>query len=122
MLGWELFIQVRGGDTSVSDDDHQRALASWRAGISGTEWIEELVANGEAVDQGGNGYPNRYTLSAGTLKAALLGGVPKHAGPLIIGDNYVVPSAWIDSFKMDVTYLNKLEPSTILEIEAWDQS
>jgi hypothetical protein len=116
MLGWELFV------TRQSDPADAKALASWSAGLNGTDWLDELVANGKAADLGGNGYPNRYVVTADVLVAILRAGLPTRDGPLVIGDNYSLPSGWTSEPEIDHERLQSIDPSEILMVEAWDQS
>lgn len=113
MLGWELFITRGQNDQSV---------ASWLTGINGTNWLDELVSKGLAKDLGGNGYPNKYEANAGVLLSILTKEIPKHDGPLVIGDDYVQMPGDISNAKIDLETLRSLSPNEILTIEAWDQS
>jgi len=116
VLGWEFFVSRQ------SDPDEMRALATWRAGLSGTDWLDDLVAKGMAMDLGGNGYPDRYALSVAALCAALEFGAPKHIDPPVIGDDYITPSGWSSPVTIDRVRLRTLDPNEILVVEAWDQS
>ena len=122
MLGWQFFIQIRGDEARNPKDGKGSLLATWEAGLGGTDWIEQLVVQGKAKDLGGNGYPNRYTVTAMTLKNALAGGLPRHGGPPTIGENYFLPTGWTGSARLDLARLNELDPTCLLEVEAWDQS
>ena len=102
MLGWQVIIS-KGDDT----------LCSWSTGIGGLEWLDELVKEGKAQDQGGNGYPNLYSAKAKEILTVLSEGAPKYSGPTVIGDDYI---------KIDRSKLNNCSPDDQLTIEAWDQS
>lgn len=114
MLGWEILV------TPKSDD--KRLLASWKVGLGGTAWLDELAKKGLAKDLGGDGYPIRYEVSAGTLTSVLERGVPKHGGPTVIGDDYVHPGDWTGDVRIDLVSLRSLDPQELLDVEAWDQS
>jgi hypothetical protein len=116
MLGWEFFIARK------TDAPGSPALATWRAGLGGTDWLKDLVGKGLAVDLGGNGYPDRYEISARTLVSTLAQGPPKHGGPSVIGDNYFLPEGWTSEAKIDFTRLRRLDPNEVLLVEVWDQS
>jgi hypothetical protein len=121
MLGWHLVIypqsvQVAG---TRSDLDH---IASWKAGLGGTRWIVQLCASGDAVDLGGDGYPNRYLITAAVLRAVLRDGVPQHDSPPVVGDDYYLPRGWTGDAELQIERLNALPGHTLLAVDAWDQS
>jgi hypothetical protein len=116
MLGWEFFVKRQ------RDSHESPALAAWQAGLDGLDWLEALVSKGVANDLGGDGYPLRYLVPAGTMTALLAEGVPKGGGQLVLGDDYVQPPGWIGRTRIDMTRLQAIDPSEILLVEAWDQS
>jgi hypothetical protein len=75
-----------------------------------------------ATDLGGNGYPKRYTLTASVFAAALKDGIPKHKGPDVFGDDYLLLGVWTGNATIDLELIKALSPDELLEIEAWDQS
>ena len=111
MLGWQVIIS-KGDDT----------LCSWSTGIGGLEWLDELVKEGKAEDQGGNGYPNLYSAKAKEILTVLSEGAPKYSGPTVIGDDYIRIGGLNDVIKIDRSKLNNCSPDDQLTIEAWDQS
>ena len=121
MLGWYFGVYPQTVHaTGLNEKDHR--LASWEVGLNGAQWIKDLCKIGEAVDLGGNGYPNRYVLTAAALRRARQHGVPKHDSPPVIGDDYFLPSGWIGKVELDRERLNGLAPQTLLAVEVWDQS
>jgi hypothetical protein len=123
MLGWEIFIDQKRKPMSVNSSAPCPGIASWRAGLNGTKWIDELVASGQARDLGQNqGYPCRYELTAGVLACVLRQGVPQHQGPLVIGDNYALPAGYVGDARIDMARLESLPADEPLIVEAWDQS
>lgn len=122
MLGWEFFIRRQAGTATAPRKTNAPLLASWMAGLGGTEWLDDLVSAGIAVHLDGNGYPTRYSIPAGALVEVLGHGLPKHDGPLVIGDDYVVPGGWAGNAKIDLASLQSLAPNELLLVEAWDQS
>jgi hypothetical protein len=115
------FVVIRQGDANASYD-RRSPLAEWDASIGGKGWIDRLVAAGKAIDLGGDGYPLRYAIAAVTLIGALRHGPPKHSGPPVVGDDYVLPAGWVGNFKINAEALNALDPGEILLVEAWDLS
>jgi hypothetical protein len=122
MLGWEFFVTRQVATSAVSDAAKEKSVASWRAGLGGTEWLDNLVSNGVAADLGGNGYPNLYKIPASALVAILGQGLPKHDGPLVIGDDYVTPGGWTGGAIIDAAVLQSIDANEDLLVEAWDQS
>ncbi len=122
MLGWEFFV-IRQSNSALAEGMREGSLlASWRAGLGGTQWLYDLVESGVATDLGGNGYPCRYEVPAHALVAALAQGPPKHTGPPIFGSDYALPGGWTGQAKIDLARLRSLDPNEILLVEAWDQS
>ncbi|MDP1537997.1 MAG: hypothetical protein Q8L95_12530 [Burkholderiales bacterium] len=122
MLGWEFFIHEQRETGAGLPAAQGTALASWKAGLGGTQWLDLLVSKGMAINLGGDGYPNRYAVAAGTILAVLRQGIPKHDGPLVLGDDYMLPSGWTGDASIDIERLELVDPSEILLVEAWDQS
>ncbi len=116
MLGWEFFV-TRQADAKASP-----ALASWQASLGGLAWLENLVSKGMAIDLGGNGYPCRYVVAAGTITAMLAHGLPKHDGPPVFGSDYYLPNGWTGNAQVDMARLRSIDPNELLLVEAWDQS
>lgn len=116
MLGWEILV-LRKADTAPKD-----LVAHWETGMGGVRWLDQLAKDGHASDLGGNGYPCKYTVTAGVLLPILTRGLPTNSSPLVIGDDYVLPKNWSE----EITWIREValacEPSELLTIEAWDQS
>ena len=89
--------------------------------VFGLDWLDQLVKEGKATDLGGNGYPNRYTITVGVLFPNLTNGSPKNRSPLVIGDDYVLPSGWNGKVTWQVAP-DSCNPDDTLFLEVWDQS
>ena len=113
MLGWEIIVTQHGCNAT---------LARWRTSIVGLAWLESLVRANQAVDLGGNGYPNKYSISARVLFPLIANGAPSTRSPLVIGDGYVLPPDWSSRVELDVTRMSASLPDEKLLVEAWDQS
>lgn len=122
MLGWEFFITRQTGTGASTPKENTPLLASWLAGLGGTDWLNVLVTAGVAAHLGGNGYPSLYSIPAGALAEVLRHGLPKHDGPLVIGDDYVLPGGWTGDARIDLASLQSLTPNELLLVEVWDQS
>ncbi|WP_166213102.1 hypothetical protein [Cognatiluteimonas telluris] len=116
MLGWDVLVFREGAD-SLKDS----ALIRWDTGVFGLDWLDDLVKANKAVDLGGNGYPNRYSVTAATLLPILANGLPRNHSPLVIGEDYSLPPGWNGQLKIEPAALG-CSPGDILVIEAWDQS
>ncbi|MCA3252256.1 MAG: hypothetical protein ACK5JG_12325 [Pseudomonadota bacterium] len=122
MLGWYFVIYPQRILVAGMKLEDSARLASWKTGLGGTKWIEQLCNLGQAVDLGGNGYPNRYVVPAATLSHVLQQGVPSRTSPPVIGDDYFLPPNWTGEAKIDIERLKSLPPEVLLAVEAWDQS
>ncbi|MDY0006430.1 MAG: hypothetical protein RBS22_06355 [Spongiibacteraceae bacterium] len=122
MLGWQLIIR-RGAKRAPFDDSvNEQRVASWRAALGGTRWLDDLVESGHALDLGGNGYPCRYVVAVGTLLEMLQSGTPRSEGASVIGDDYVLPGTWTGDEDIALELLYAADPLELLVVEAWDQS
>ena len=68
------------------------------------------------------GYPLRFIVSARTLVDVVRRGPPEHNGPMVIGDDYVLPPSWTGNAIIDLDALEHLDGAEELFVEAWDQS
>lgn len=97
-------------------------LAQWQTGIFGLSWLDDLTAANKATDLGGNGYPNRYLITAGELLGAISFGVPANDSPQVIGDYYALPRGWGSGLRIKTDVLAACPKDALLIVEAWDQS
>lgn len=71
MAWWDVLVYRQAGDRTTPaalGDPTGVRLASWPAATEQTEWLDSLAAtNAHAVNLGGDGYPNRYTVRADTM-------------------------------------------------------
>jgi hypothetical protein len=122
VLGWQFFISRQDNTHCEVPAEEAETVATWKAGLGGAQWIEHLIAGGKGVDLGGNGYPNRYLVTAEALRSLLQAGLPKHDGPPVIGDDYVLPRGWVGNARIDFELLRSINGEEMLLVEAWDQS
>jgi len=102
-----------------------RCLSSplrWTTSVFGLGWLDELVAKNQAIDLGGNGYPNRYSIAARVLLPIIKIGLPKNDSPLVIGDGYVLPEGWSGDVMWNEQQVLACRSSDELVVEAWDLS
>ena len=122
MLGWQIFIHQNLPGETPDTPNREVLLGSWMVGLSGLDWLDKLVSEGRATDLGGTGYPDRYSISAAELRAAISNGPPQPKGPDVIGDDYFTPGDWVGETKIDYDKLANCADDEQLSVEAWDQS
>lgn len=125
MIGWMIVVSTQTPEElNRSDQDAKKAatLAQWEVGPGGIDWIEDLAQAGKGKKIYGGGYPNRYTARAGDVLPLLVNGPPPHAGPAIIGDDYVMPSNWSGNITLQRDRIAACPADHALTIDAWDLS
>jgi hypothetical protein len=122
MLGWWIIVSSQTPHEHDREADKSAILATWEASIGGTDWIKSLVSHGRAVQIKFGGYPCRYTASASDVLPLIKNGLPKHGGPLIIGDDYVSDGGWSGKITIHRDRITACPLDQLLTIDAWDQS
>lgn len=103
MLGWEIFVKL-------DVDGTEKTLAFVRGSYDACNWIEDLVARGEAVDEGGNGYPSLWSSTVGAVLQVLK------------SQRYPYPNDLYLDLRLSDKEVSRLAYETPVVIEAWDQS
>ncbi|CAN5525083.1 hypothetical protein BH09VER1_BH09VER1_50730 [soil metagenome] len=118
MLGWGISVYRESIYRSESD-----FLASWMTGLGGTDWLDQLVEDRRAmmICRAG-GYPNRYAVELADFLAQLPQLPTPHQGPIVIGDDYVMPSGWRGTLEVNQAALQACKTYEVVIIDAWDQS
>jgi hypothetical protein len=114
MLGWEVLVYRPASPDVV--------IARWKTGPSGLRWLDRLAKDNKAVDLGGNGYPDKYTVVAGVLLPILRAGLPASDSALVIGTDYVLPAGWSSDLDWNQPEALACDRNDQLVVEAWDQS
>jgi hypothetical protein len=129
MLGWEIIIyktdltEPPNGLEERNRWSDECFLASWSTGLGGTDWIEQFVSMGKAVDiTEHSGYPDIFCSTVAVVLPLIANGPPEGKNPLVIGDDYVMPKNWSGKIKLNETVLTRCKPEDKLLIHAWDQS
>ena len=91
MIGWLIIVSL-----PIAEGSDRQVVARWEAGADGIRWLEHLVQTGKASKLTKDGYPNRYTSSAGDVRQVVETNCPEN----------LLPSS----------------TSADLLIDAWDQS
>ena len=110
MLGWSILIfrQIDGRSNPATAKSHSGPqLATWLSGVDGTNWIDNLVEDGNAIYISGNGYPSLFTATA----------------------EYLIPNIKLRPFekhilkpKIDEVAIAECQPNEWLLVEVWDES
>lgn len=125
MLGWHIsvFSQADGGACPARfDTPRGQRLAVWQAGPAGLDWLDQLVAAGQARSLGGNGYPNRYTAPAAALVPVIVDAPPHANKTWISGYGNILTEKWEGTTVTDRAALYTCPRDEWLLIEAWDES
>lgn len=121
MLGWSISI-YRETDCKLNPSKRGALrLASWTAGLGGLDWLDRLVELGQATVDG-NGYPFQYSAKARIMLPCFTSGPPIPRGPVVIGDDYILPAGYLSGINLQQARIEACSPDEILIAEAWDQS
>jgi hypothetical protein len=97
-------------------------LAVWQTGLGGLDWIQELVEANKATDLGGNGYPCRYTATAGNLIAQITDEPPGARPVWAFEEHDILTEKWEGKTLIDRAAIAVCRPDEWLLIVAWDES
>jgi hypothetical protein len=122
MLGWFVIVSSQTPEEIEVSKDKTRRLATWKAGIYGTNWLDDLVTQGKATQLLFDGYPLRYTAAARDVIPLIEGGPPRHAGVPVAGEDYFTPAGWTGEATFDAKQSALCAPDQRLTIDAWDES
>ena len=124
MLGWKICIHrhVPEPYSLTTRLTNETVIATWVVGLGGLDWLNELVKGGKAEDFCCGVYPDVYLVKAKNLLPKLSSVPPRKKGPLVIGDDHILPGGWIGEVKIDQAKRAECLPEEQLVIEAWDQS
>lgn len=119
MLGWDVMVlRPEVG----SPGKPECLLARWTTGVFGLKWLDDLVKEGKAIGLGGDGYPNRYSITLDLVLPILHWGLPTNNSPAVIGEDYVLPQGWDGRLEINTAELVDCSSGESVVIEAWDQS
>jgi len=125
MLGWHIsvFRQADGGSTPARmDAEKGPRLAVWQTGWEGLQWLDELAEAGNAIDLGGNGYPNYYTAQAEHIISRVVAGPPLANRVWGLGEDDVIGPGWEGKTVIDRAVADDCRPGEWLFIIAFDES
>ncbi len=125
MLGWDILVfrKLNEGESPATlESPEGKILAAWETGLSGLDWIDELVKAGKAIDLGGGGYPSRYTATAKNLIPRILAGAPEARFGRFAARFEIVEGKSRGTTAVDPAEIADCRPDEWLVVEAWDAS
>jgi len=126
MNGWHLSIYRQADEhaatPATAESPRGTRLAVWQARDDGINWLDGLVEAGEAISLAGDGYPYRYTATAGVLVPRVLAGPPEARRYWIYGEHDILSEKWAGKTVIDHATAAACRSDEWLLIEAWDES
>ncbi len=129
MLGWHVSVyrlEDGGAWPGTVDSRLSTRLAVWQTSdvhVIGLDWLDELVKAGNAIDLGGDGYPNRYTARAKYLIPKVIDHAPPHANKTwVCGPEDILGPGWEGRTVTDPAAAAQCRPNEWLLVVAWDES
>lgn len=125
MLGWHISVyrQTDGGALPATKESAEGTrLAVWQTGLGGLDWLDELVKAGRAVYLGGNGYPFRYTATAGHLIPRVVDEPPGAHRVWVHDSDDILTEKWEGRTVIDHAAAAACQTEEWLLVEAWDES
>ena len=125
MLGWHITVyrQEEDGEAPATFEAATGAtLAVWQTGVSGLNWIDELVEEGLAICLGGNGYPTEYTAKLEHVKASILNGPPDANQAWRHDEGDILTEKWLGKTTVYHRAFSECSPDGWVVIQAWDES
>ncbi len=125
MLGWNISIyrQTDGGSQPGTPTSEQGArIAVWQAGSNGLKWLDELVAQKNAVSLGRDGYPLWYTAQAEHLIPRIIDKPPGANAIWTHGPHDILGEGWVGKTEINRAAAESCKADDWLLVEAWDES
>lgn len=126
MLGWHISVyRLTEGSRShpaTTESESGTRLAVWQTGVAGRDWIDELVAAGNAIDLGGNGYPDCYTARAQHLIPRIVSGPPAANAVWGLGPHDIIGAGWAGKTVIDEVTMKDCRTDEWLLVVAFDES
>jgi hypothetical protein len=125
MLGWHVSVyrsRTDGAGPGGGRGGGER-LAVWQGGLGCLDWVDRLIATGDAVSLGGDGYPLRYKGRASAVVPVVLDGPPgAHEVWPLAPEDVIDPAKWEGRTVVDRAVAEECDPDEWLIIEAFDES
>lgn len=124
MLGWNINVYRQNGDrgapATYASEPNSR-IAAWQTGLEGTDWLDALVAEGNAVLLAGGGFPTKYTAKAQYI-VPRLARPPGAREPWLYNSGDILSEKWAGRTTVDAVEVAACLPEEWLIIDAWDES
>jgi hypothetical protein len=124
-LGWHISVYRQQNDGSAPaafGAPHGARLAVWQTGLSGLDWLDDLVNQHKAIDLGGNGYPMEYTAMASYIIPRLHGDPPLAKAVWTFDEGDIITPEWLGKTTKDTEAMDACCPDEWLIVQAWDES
>jgi hypothetical protein len=125
MLGWDILVnrQIGGGASPATwQSQPGNLVATWREGLGGMEWLDELVKSGNALNLGGDGYPDRASAAAGALIRVITQDLPRLRGWTVVDKHGEKVEPGRRQIVINGDVIAACDDQEWLLIEAWDLS
>lgn len=116
MTGWHVLVfrvDEEGGEGEP--------LAVWQTDFDGLNWLDRLVARGEAV-LSGDGYPIEYLTKMDHIRASILDGPPNARRRWISEQSVNFSDRWTGRTVLDREAIAAADSAAPILIRAWDES
>jgi len=97
-------------------------LATWQTDEYGLDWLRELAKTGKAIDYGGNGYPNTFTVPTEDVIPRILDKPPRAREFWHRDECDTVLDSWAGRTVIDRDAARQCHFDEWLLIIAWDES
>lgn len=125
MLGWHIsvFRQVDGEFSPAQTRAKEGPrLAVWQTGTEGLQWLDDLVAAGNAIHLGGDGYPFYYTGKSEHIIPRVMAGPPSANQSWMVGEHDILLPGWEGKTVVDHSVADDCRPGEWLIVIAMDES
>ena len=125
MIGWNIGVyrQVDAGALPATQESTcGERVAIWQTDEYGLGWIRDLVQSGNAVDLGGDGYPNLFTVRAKLIIPKISHNPPRANEVWLREDFDSVMEDWVGKTAIDHDVIARCDPDEWVMIVAWDES
>jgi hypothetical protein len=124
MIGWLVIVRrqaKRRNTPAGAGDKTGPRVAVWQGPVDCRHWLDELVATGDAIALGGNGYPDRLTAQARAILPTVMAGPPYAHEVWLCGPDDILLDGWEGRTVIDAE-VDEVDPLEWLIVDIWDES